>query len=109
MDDQTEKRLRLAVIPADGGAIVKSFDVPQSVSVDSSPVWTPDGKGITYIDWTAEVSNLIYQPFDGGPAKPLTNYKKEHIYRREWSRDGKQLAFVLGTETSDAVMFTGIR
>jgi TolB protein len=109
VDDQAEKKMRLGVIPSEGGAVVKSFDVPQSVAVDNSPMWTPDGKGITYIDWTAEVSNLILQPFDGGPPKPLTNYKKGHLYRREWSRDGKQLAFVLGTETSDAVMFTGLR
>jgi Tol biopolymer transport system component len=107
--DQTVKKIVLGVIPAEGGAIVKTFDVPQSVATDNSPMWTPDGKGITYIDWTGEVSNLYVQPFDGGLAKPLTNYKKEHIYRREWSRDGKQLAIVLGTETSDAVMFTGLR
>jgi TolB protein len=109
VDSQNGKQIRLGIIPAEGGAIVKTFDVPQSVSVDSSPMWTRDGNGITYIDWTGEVSNLYVQPFDGGPAKPLTNYKKEHIYRREWSRDGKQLAFVLGTETSDTVMFTGLR
>jgi Tol biopolymer transport system component len=107
--DQTVKKIVLGVIPAEGGAIVKTFDVPQSVATDNSPMWTPDGKGITYIDWTGEVSNLYVQPFDGGLAKPLTNFKKEHIYRREWSRDGKQLAIVLGTETSDAVMFTGLR
>ncbi|PYS88132.1 MAG: hypothetical protein DMF62_10595 [Acidobacteria bacterium] len=109
IDDQAEKKLRLAVIPVDGGASVKSFDVPQSVAADNSPLWTPDGRGITYIDWTGEVGNLFVQPFDGGPAKPLTNYKKGHIYRREWSRDGKQLAFVLGSETSDAVRITGLR
>jgi len=30
-------------------------------------------------------------------------------YRREWSHDGKRLAFVLGSETSDAVMITDFR
>jgi Tol biopolymer transport system component len=109
VDDQDEKKLRLGVIAADGGPIVKSYDVPQSVAVDNSPMWTPDGKGITYIDWTAELSNLYVILFEGGATKQLTNYKKEHLFRREWSRDGKQLAFVLGTETSDAVMFTGLR
>jgi Tol biopolymer transport system component len=68
-----------------------------------------DSRGITYIDWTGGVSNLFVQPFDGGATKPLTNYKKGYIYRREWSRYGKQLAIVLGSETSDAVMFTGLR
>ena len=107
--DQREKKVVLGVIPAEGGTLAKSFDMPQSVATDNSPMWTPDSRGITYIDWTGGVSNLFVQPFDGGATKPLTNYKKGYIYRREWSGDGKQLAIVLGSETSDAVMFTGLR
>ena len=109
VDEQGGKNIRLGVMPAEGGSAIKTYDVPQSVAVDNSPVWTPDGRGITYIDWTAEVSNLWVQPFDGGAPKQLTNYKQGYIFRREWSRDGKQLAIVRGTETSDAVMITDFR
>ena len=106
-DESTGKRLRLIVLPFDGGPPVKTFDIPQTTFIDGSPLWTPDGKGITYIDRLGDVSNMWVQPLDGSPAKQMTNNKQGYIYRREWTRDGKRVAIVRGTETSDAVMITG--
>ena len=106
IDEGKDKRWRLGILPFDGGNPVKVFDLPQTVAVDNSPQWTPDGRGITFIDWSADRSNLWLQPIDGGPAKQLTDYKQGYVFRREWTRDGKKLAMVRGSETSDAVMIT---
>jgi serine/threonine protein kinase len=107
--DESSKRWQLGIIPFDGGKPVKTFDVPPTVAVDNSPQWMPDGRGITYIDGASDISNLWLQPTDGGAPKQLTNYKQGYLYRREWTRDGKQIAIVRGTETSDAVMITDFR
>jgi Tol biopolymer transport system component len=106
IDEQAGRKWRIAIVPFDGGPPTKVFDVPPTVSIDLSPQWTPDGKGITYIDWIGDISNLWLQPVDGGKPKQLTDYKQGYIYRREWSRDGKKLALVRGSETSDAILIT---
>ena len=106
IDATKDKHWRLGIIPFDGGGLVKVFDVPQTVAVDNSPQWTPDGRGITFIDWPADRSNLWLQPIDGGPPKQLTDFKQGYVFRREWTRDGKKLAMVRGSETSDAVLIT---
>jgi Tol biopolymer transport system component len=109
LNEQENKNWEIAIIPFEGGVPIKFLPVPQTVAVDNSPLYTPDGKSITYIDWTGDVSNLWSVPIDGGPAKQLTNYKQDYIFRREWTRDGKQVAIVRGSETSDAVMITDFR
>ena len=101
-----DKRWRIAIVPFDGGSPVKVFDIPATVDIDASPQWTPDGKGITFIDSVADISNLWLQPADGGKPKQLTDYKQGFVFRREWTRDGKKLAMVRGSETSDAVLIT---
>ncbi|HKP70407.1 MAG TPA: hypothetical protein VJV05_14060, partial [Pyrinomonadaceae bacterium] len=104
-----DKKWEIVIVPFEGGSVVNKLPVPQTVSVDSSPYWTSDGKGITYVDARDDVGNVWVQPIDGGPAKQLTNYKQGYLFRREWSRHGKGVAIVLGSETSDAVMFTNFR
>jgi len=101
-----DKRTRIGIVPFDGGSPVKVFDIPATVDIDASPQWTPDGKGITFIDAVADISNLWLQPIDGGKPKQLTDYKQGYVFRREWTRDGKKLAMVRGSETSDAVLIT---
>ena len=108
-DTTPEKSLRLGVIPFDGGAITKSFEIPQTVAFDNSPQWMPDGKGITFIEDLADRSVLWLQPLDGSARKQMTDFKQALIFRREWTRDGKQVAIVKGTETSDAVLITDFR
>ncbi|MEO6655986.1 MAG: hypothetical protein ABIO36_07865 [Pyrinomonadaceae bacterium] len=97
---------RLTVIPVDGGEPLRVFAMPPTVFVDLSPKWTPDGRGITFIDRRGSSQNLWVQPFDGGAAKQLTDFKENGIYRREWTRDGKQVAIVRGESSSDVVMIT---
>ena len=99
----------MAVVPFEGGAPVRTFNVPQTVYIDMSPKWTPDERGITYIDNRGGVRNLWLQPFEGGTPKQLTDFKQNGIYRRDWTRDGKQVAIVRGEESNDAVMIMDFR
>lgn len=99
----------LGIVPFEGGAVLKTFDVPPTIEVDMSPKWTPDGRGLTYIDERGGVPNLWLQPVDGSTPRQLTDFKQNGIHRREWTRDGKQVAIVRGEGTSDAIMITDFR
>jgi len=96
---------RLGIVPFEGGAPIKTLTLPPYVYVDMSPKWMPDGLGITYVDR----QNLWLLPIDGSAAKQLTDYKQGRLYRREWTRDGKQVAIVRGESTNDVVMITDFK
>jgi Tol biopolymer transport system component len=104
-DAQTGKGI-ITVVPFAGGAPVKTFPVPPTANWESGLRWTPDGRALTYIDGRGETMNVWLQPLTGGAAQRITNFRQGGIFRREWSLDGKQVAIVRGTATSDAVMIS---
>ena len=70
--------------------------------------WTPDGRGIAYAGFDA--TNLWVQPIDGGAARQLTHFTDSRpIGDFRWSRDGKRLAIVRVSVSSDIVLFRGLR
>ena len=99
-DNQGQPHRRFAVIPFAGGA-PRTLDF---ILPGRQIKWAPEGAALTYVDTRADVSNIWSQPIDGGPPKPLTNFKSHRIFRHDWSRDGKRLALVRGNWTSDAVL-----
>jgi Tol biopolymer transport system component len=104
-DAQTGKAV-IMVLPFAGGAAVRTFPLPPTANWDSGPRWTPDGQGLTYVDRRGETMNLWLQPLTGGEARQMSNFKQGGLVRREWSHDGKQVAVVRGTATSDAVIIS---
>jgi Tol biopolymer transport system component len=54
-------------------------------------------------------SNIWSQPLDGAPAKQLTSFKSDQIFRFSWSSDGKQLVMARGPLNSDVVLITDLR
>jgi serine/threonine protein kinase/Tol biopolymer transport system component len=90
---------KLAVLPIDGGAPVKIFDLQIELFE-----WTADGKGILYIDNKSGVSNLWLQPMDGSAAKQVSQFQTDQIFSFALSRDGKQIIFSRGNETIDGVL-----
>src|SRR6185295_18474177 len=56
---------QIALFSLDGGAPKQTFEVPQSIDLPMVIRWTPDGRGITYIDTRNGVSNLWTQPVAG--------------------------------------------
>jgi len=95
---------KVAIIPSEGGSPVKVFEMPTPFIIEPGFQWTPDGSALTYIDTRAQVSNVWFQPLDGGPPKKVTNFTSEEIFSFAWSRDGKQLALARGVETGEVVL-----
>ncbi|HEX6715639.1 MAG TPA: hypothetical protein VF088_00930, partial [Pyrinomonadaceae bacterium] len=100
---------RIAVVPFEGGANLKTFEFPGSGTVLPVIQWSPDGKSIFYTTSANNVTNIWSQPVDGGPAKQVTNFNDLFITSFAWSPDGKQLACTRGTLVRDAVLITDLK
>jgi len=72
--------------------------------------WTPDGRGLAYIDPRTQ-SDLWVQPLDGAPPHQLTHFPSDsqQIWDFAWSADGKRLAVARARIASDIVLFKGLR
>jgi serine/threonine protein kinase/Tol biopolymer transport system component len=103
-------RPRLHIIAFDDGRLYKTIDLPTSISPWRGGFqWTPDGRAVCYADLRANILNLWAQPVDGGPPKPLTDFKSDFINCYALSRDGKQIAVARGIQTSDLVLIKDFR
>ena len=70
--------------------------------------WTPDGAGFIYVTGTPQ--NLWIEPLDGKPPRQLTHFTDDRqIADAAWSRDGTRLAIARTTQTSDIVLFRGLK
>jgi eukaryotic-like serine/threonine-protein kinase len=104
-------RPKIIVVPSGGGPVTRSFDVSPGFVPDLHPVlrWTPDGSSLTYVDESNGADNIWSQSVNGGPRKPLTNFKSDRISCFAWSRDGKRLAIARGPVTTDVVLLRDFR
>jgi Tol biopolymer transport system component len=117
-NDEATKRPKLAVINAEGGAPVKTFNLPvTSRGIYESGFstlyrgfhWSPDGRALVYINTLSGISNLWRQPLDSGAPKQITDFKSDLIYNFAYSRDGRTLAFSRGSHTRDAVLISEVK
>jgi Tol biopolymer transport system component len=73
--------------------------------------WMPDGQGIAYVDQAG--INIWSVPIDGGAPRQITHFAAGSpdttIAAFAWSHDGKHLAIVRATESSDIVLLQGLR
>jgi Tol biopolymer transport system component len=111
-DEGSGQTDRIGILPFEGGEFVKTLDLPPSAV--SGLAWTPDGSAITYLDNGSGTTNIVSQPLDGGPVKPLTNFKSDMGYRISnfaWSRGpGKQqLIYSHGPFTVDILLIKDFR
>ena len=107
--DETTSPWRIAIIPIEGGPPTRVFDVPPTAASAIPVRWTPDGRGLAFIDTQAGVSNIWSQPLEGGAPRQLTDFKSDQIFWFDWSRDGRQLACSRGVVTSDVVLISGFK
>ncbi len=71
--------------------------------------FTPDGMGIAYFE-EGSGGNLWVQPLDASAPRQLTHFTDDRTIRDfEWSADGKRLAIARSINTSDIVLFKGLR
>jgi Tol biopolymer transport system component len=102
----------LAILPPDGGRPLKTFPIASTTSVESMIRWTPDGRGITYIDEKGGVSNICVQTIDGAPPRQITNFNSDRIFSFDWSKSaGRHSGAALGSweYDSDLIYSRGLR
>ena len=95
---------RIGVISVEGGEPVKTFELPLGGTLSPSAHWLSDSKSIMYTVNNNNVTNIWSQPFEGGPAKQVTEFKDSLMTGFAWSRDGKTLATTRGVLVRDAVL-----
>ena len=100
---------RLAVIPFEGGPVIKTFEKPTSGTVATLTQWSADSKAILYSLNTNNVSNIWRQPLEGGPPKQITDFKDMLITGFSWTIDGKKLVCTRGVLLRDAVLVTELK
>ncbi|HZI17063.1 MAG TPA: protein kinase [Pyrinomonadaceae bacterium] len=97
---------QIALFTLDGGQPARVFDVPQNEADGNSPIrWTGDSRAFVYTDYSDNVTNLRLQPVEGGPARQITDLKREVFYSFDLARDGR-LLLANGLWTSDIVLLT---
>jgi Tol biopolymer transport system component len=105
------RQLTFAAGVVDGRAVDVVCDLPDCTNPRDSAVrsgtWTPDGRGIAFIDNTEK--NIWVQPIDGGAPYPLTKFTDKGVQDFAWSPDGKRLAVTRRTAQADIVLIKGIR
>jgi serine/threonine protein kinase/Tol biopolymer transport system component len=96
----------------DGRRVSMICDLPDCTNPREFPArvgrWTPDGRGMAFID-NADPKNIWIQPIDGGAPYPLTRFADKIIKDFAWSPDGQRLAITRGTSLADLVLIKGIR
>jgi len=63
---------------------------------DETPVWTPDGKWVTYAGDRDGVRNLLRRVADGSEEEEQLVTLQGHAHANSWSPDGQVLVFGLG-------------
>jgi Tol biopolymer transport system component len=98
---------RLAIIPSEGGEIVKSFRVPTSVFRGAVRIsWTPDGTSVVYRDLS---QGLWKQSLDEREPQTLEGFEETTIRNFAWSPDGRDLAYVSGPATQEINLIENFR
>jgi len=109
-DQERPKPLsKLAVVSAQTGEIVKTYDAPGGIYRESCLRWSPDGKGLQYLLTKGDVTNLWDQPLSGGPPHQVTKFNADRIFDFNWTADGKELLLSRGEIISDVVLLTNLR
>jgi len=101
--DEPVPQWEIAIVPAAGGASVRSFSAPW----DTNEVrWSPDGGGVQYLTTRSGATNVWEQRFAGGEARRITSFGSGRIFDFSWTRDGKRLLLAKGESTSDVVLIS---
>jgi len=100
----TEIKSVIKIIPANGGAPVKSLDA--SAASLGMLQFASDGKAIYYQVTERGVSNLVRQPLDGGPPTQVTDFKELTGYGYAYNWPADKLVVTRGKPNNDVVIIT---
>jgi eukaryotic-like serine/threonine-protein kinase len=98
-------RVALAIIPATGGAPLRTFTLPGFIG---RLRYSPDGKALQYLMTRNGATNLWQQPVDSSKARQLTNFNSGQIFDFSWSVDRSHLLLTRGQSTRDVVLIANL-
>jgi Tol biopolymer transport system component len=98
-----------AIIPSAGGQPLKLLPMADSVLPAVGLEWTPDSSTLVYVQKRNGVTNIWSQSINGDPAKQITNFKSDLIFRFALSGDGRELVLARGTRTRDVMLIRNFR
>lgn len=105
--EETGMEWRIALLSIDGGEPLKIFSQP-AARVPSIK-WSPDGRGVAYVDNLRDVSNIWIQPIDGSSPKQLTRFDTDQVFGFDWSPDGKNLVCTRGIWERNLVLIKNVK
>ncbi|HEY0048273.1 MAG TPA: hypothetical protein VGB68_03230, partial [Pyrinomonadaceae bacterium] len=103
------KNSTLAVVPIEGGAPVKTFEVIPFGFYYRAPRWTPDGSALVFKKTDKQTGNLWRQNLSGGEPKQISDFKSDVIFNHAFTRDGKRLLVSRGKFAANTVMLKNFR
>jgi Tol biopolymer transport system component len=106
-DNMDTDKLKIAVLPSEGGEPDMVFEIPDNINPSTSLRWIPDGSALTYIIDHGGVSNIWSQPLDGSTPVQLTRFYDKQIFSFDWSHDGT-LACARGEIDHDVVLIRNV-
>jgi eukaryotic-like serine/threonine-protein kinase len=101
--------LKLGIISIDGGAPLKTFDLPATTNSDAGLAWNKTGNGILFVNTLGTTSNIWTQPLDGAKPTPLTAFKEFQIAKFALNSEGNRLAISRGSRNRNIVLIKNIR
>jgi Tol biopolymer transport system component/DNA-binding winged helix-turn-helix (wHTH) protein len=99
-----ERRLRISILPTEGGAEPKLFDLPIGRTIIQ---WSADSTAFDYAGGPFNSSSLWRQPLAGGEPQKLCEFP-DRIFDLAWSRDKKNLVVSRGRQQGDAILITNL-
>jgi Tol biopolymer transport system component/DNA-binding winged helix-turn-helix (wHTH) protein len=102
MNQQQRDQRHLVLIPAQGGAPLKTIPAPKNFGAVMQ--WGPGGDSLWYRDST--LTSIWVLPIDGTLPSPLLKLRNQSLSTFSFSQDGRRLAYSSGPQLSDVVLIT---
>ena len=96
--------LTIGVLPTDGNAEPRLFDLPMRRPMIQ---WTVDSTAFDYFAGPFNSSSMLRQPLTGGPPQKLLDFP-DRVFNFARSQDGKDLVVARGQLQGDAVLITNL-
>ncbi len=95
-DGKPTNSIKLTILSAPDGKLVKQFNLSSTYNENISLSWTPDGKSISYSVKQNGVSNIWAQPITGSQPTKITNSQSDEIFRYAWLKNSQKLVMEKG-------------
>ena len=103
------KPTRIGIVSIDGGAPIKTFELPATADIDAGIAWNKTGGGILFVNTLGTTSNIWTQPMNGTKPTPLTAFKEFQIAAFALNAEGSRLAVARGSRNRDVVLIKNVR